>query len=226
LPALDFGMPTTRQRMLVVGIVKNERVRSDLRMNQDGIAYVPMAQAPIMWMKLAVRASGDPSATVPLIRERLRRIDSRVALADVRTLEALRQLSLSGLKEPAWLIGIFAMLSAFLAALGLYGVVAHAVAQQRREIGIRMALGAQANDVLSLVVRHVMVTIAAGLIIGVAGAAAVTRVMRVMLFQVSALDPAAFVIAAIAMTGVAAIAAIIPASRATRVDPTTALRSE
>jgi ABC-type antimicrobial peptide transport system permease subunit len=124
------------------------------------------------------------------------------------------------------LIGIFAAVSALLAALGLYGVVAHSVHQQRREIGIRMALGARANDVLGLIVRNVMVTIAAGLAIGLAGAAALTRVTASLLFEVSALDPTAFLAAASAMAIVGLIAALIPASRATRVDPTTALRTE
>jgi len=141
-------------------------------------------------------------------------------------MEQVRQRSLSGLKEPAWLIAIFAALSAILAAIGLYGVVSHAVAQQRREIGIRMALGAQSNDVLSLIVGHVMLTIAGGLLLGIAAAAGAMRVTASLLFEVSALDPSAFVIAAAAMTVVGFVAALIPASRAIRVDPTTALRSE
>jgi ABC-type antimicrobial peptide transport system permease subunit len=100
------------------------------------------------------------------------------------------------------------------------------VNQQRREIGIRMALGARSNDVVALIVRNVMVMIAAGLVIGLAGAAALTRVTESLLFEVSALDPAAFVAAAIAMAAVGLVAALIPATRATRVDPTTALRTE
>jgi putative ABC transport system permease protein len=226
LPALGYGFTTTRQPMQIVGVVKNERVRSDLRLANEGIAYVPLAQAPHQWTRIAVRTESSPHAAVPALREVLKRVDARVALADVRTLEDLRELSLSGLKEPAWLIGLFAALSAFLAALGLYGVVAHSVQQQRREIGIRMALGARANDVLSLIVRSTTVTIVAGVGVGLGFAAAMTRVTESLLFEVSALDPAAFAAAAIAMLAVGLLAALIPASRATRVDPTTALRSE
>jgi putative ABC transport system permease protein len=226
LPALGYGFTTARESMQVVGIVKNERVRSDLRLADDPIAYVPLAQAPHQWTKLAVRTPLETAAMVPTIRQVLKQVDAHVALADVRTLEDLRELSLSGLKEPAWLIGGFAALSALLAALGLYGVVAHSVHQQRREIGIRMALGARANNVLSLIVRNITVTITAGVIVGLAGAAAVMRVTESLLFQVSALDPAAFAIAAVAMLAVGLVAAWIPASRATRVDPTTALRTE
>ncbi|HYE89128.1 MAG TPA: FtsX-like permease family protein, partial [Vicinamibacterales bacterium] len=129
-------------------------------------------------------------------------------------------------KEPAWLIGGFAAISVLLAALGLYGVVAHAVAQQRREIGIRMALGARANDVLPLVVRQVAATLLAGVGVGAGASLAVTRVTSGLLFEVSALDPSALAVASIAMLSIGLLAAIVPATRATRVDPTTVLRSE
>lgn len=227
LPAIEFGTwQSTRERMLIIGIVKNERVRSDLRAREDGIAYVPLAQAPILWSKLAIRTTGASDAMVPAIRDALRQVDLRVALANVRTLDDLRELSLSGLKEPAWLIGAFAALSALLAALGLYGVVAHTVTQQRREIGIRMALGARANDVVSLVVRHIALTMVMGVMAGIGGAMLLTRVTRSLLFDVSALDPTAFAIGASSMIAVGLLAALIPAARATRVDPTTTLRSE
>ncbi len=226
LPAIGYDVSTVRRPMTIIGVVKNERVQSDLRADVLGIAYVPIAQAPILWSKLAVRTVAGSASIVPSIREALRRVDSRVALADVRTVEELRELSLSGMKEPAWLIGIFAALSALLAALGLYGVVSHSVSQQQREIGIRMALGARSGEVLSMIVRSVLTTIAAGLVIGLGGAVALTRVTQSLLFEVSALDPFAFVAAAMVMALVGVTAAIVPATRATRVDPTTALRSE
>jgi putative ABC transport system permease protein len=227
LPAIEYGTwTTTRQPMTIVGIVHNERVQGDLRAEPLGIAYVPLAQAPILWSKIAVRTRDNPIAVVPSLREALRTTDSRVALAQVRTLNDLRALSLSGLQEPAWLLSAFALLSVMLAALGLYGVVSHAVTQQRREIGIRMALGARSNDVLSMVVRHALQPIGIGLGVGVASAVGVTRVTESLLFQVSALDPSAFAIAAASMLSVGLVAALIPARRATRVDPTTALRSE
>lgn len=225
LPALGFGRDR-RATMTIVGVIRNERVQRDLRAPVDEIAYVPIAQAPRMQVKLSVHTIGDPTAAVPAIREAVRQIDPLLALADIRTLEDIWERSLSGLTEPVWLIGIFATVAALLAALGLYGVVSHSVAQQRREIGIRMALGARSNDVLALVVRHVALTIFIGLAIGLAGALMFTRVTERLLFQVSPLDPFAFATAAVAMTLVAIVAALVPASRATRVDPTTALRSE
>ena len=225
LPALGFGRDR-RATMTVVGIVRNERVDRDLREPVRETAYVPIAQAPRMQVKLAVRTAGDATAAVPAIRAAVHQIDPMLALADVRTMEEIWQRSLSGLTEPVWVIGIFAGVAALLAALGLYGVVAHAVTQQRREIGIRMALGARSTDVLSMIVSHVLTTIAAGLVVGLIAAVALTRVTRSLLFEVSALDPSAFAIGTAVMAAVGLVAALVPASRATRVDPTTALRSE
>jgi putative ABC transport system permease protein len=226
LPAIGYQAPTVRRSMLVIGIVKNERVDRDLRAKVLGVAYVPIAQAPILWSKIAVRTDRRIADITPALREALRATDSRVALANVRTLEDLRSLSLSGLRAPVWLIAVFAGLSALLAAFGLYGVVAHAVRQQRREIGIRLALGAASRDVLMLVVQHVTTTVAAGLIVGLAGAFVLTRVTNSLLFEVSSLDPGAFAIAALSIALIGIVAAVMPALSATRVDPTTALRSE
>ena len=226
LPVLGFGRDR-RSTMTIVGVIANERVRSDLREPNEPIAYVPIAQAPRMAIKLAVRTRGEAMSVLPSIREAVRQIDPQLALADIKTLAQIRSGSLSGLRQPVWVIGIFAALSALLAALGLYGVVAHTVSQQRREIGIRMALGANSASVLKMVVRHVIVTIALGLAAGLGGAVAVTRVTKSLLFEVSPLDPFAFAIAAAAMATVAITAAVDSrARRATRVDPTTALRSE
>jgi predicted permease len=226
LPAIHYGSPTTRERMTIVGVVGNERVRPDLRSPLQGIAYVPLPQAPLLWLKLAARVHDAPFAVVPAIRAALRDIDPQVALADVMTVEQIKTRSLSGLQEPAWLIASFAALSALLAALGLYGVVSHAVTQQRREIGVRLALGARGLDVLGMILRSVLATIAAGVVVGMIGAAAATRVTESLLFDVSPLDPVAFAAAAAILALVAVIAALVPATRATRVDPTVALRTD
>ena len=185
---LGFGRDR-RAIMTIVGVIGNERVQSDLRAPAEDVAYVPIAQAPRMQVKLAVRTQGDATAVFPAVREAVRQLDDRLALADVRTMEDIWAGSLSGLREPVWLLGIFAAVSALLAALGLYGVLSHSVTQRRREIGIRMALGARANDVVSFVVRGTLSMVGVGLLCGLAGAAALTRVMRTLLFEVSALEP-------------------------------------
>ena len=225
LPVLGAGV-AERVPMMVAGILRNERIDGDLRREQDAVAYVPLAQAPRLQIKLSARTSGDPLAAMPAIREVVRALDPMLALADIKTMEQVRQRSLSGLKEPAWLIAIFAVVSALLAALGLYGLVSHAVSEQRREIGIRMALGARPGAVAGMVVRNILVTIASGLVMGVVAALAITRVTGSLLFEVSALDPAAFAIAAAAMASVGLVAALVPALRATRMDPTSTLRAE
>jgi len=226
LPVIGYATPTVRRPIRVVGIVGNERVRPDLRADADGIAYVPLAQAPILWLKLAARVAGEPLSVAPAVRAVLREIDAHVALADVQTIDDIKDRSLSGLREPAWLMGLFAALATALAALGLYGVVAHAVSARRREIGVRMALGASGGDVIRLVLRNVAITVALGTLAGLIGSVAATRITQSLLFEVSSVDPAAFAVAAIGLLAVGLIAAVVPARRAVRVDPTIALRSD
>ena len=129
-------------------------------------------------------------------------------------------------KQPTWTVGVFAGLAVLMAALGLYGVLAHSVTQQRREIGIRMALGARPGEVMSRTLRRALLMLLVGLAAGLAGAYALTRALKSLLFQVSALDPVALGGACVLMTLVGTLAALIPASRAARVDPMTVLRDE
>jgi putative ABC transport system permease protein len=209
----------------IIGMIRSERVR-DLEAPIQEVVYVSLLQSPRRELKLIVRTATDPAAAVAAIRAAVREIDPRLPLGDIRTMEQVRQLTLAGKTQPAWIIGAFAGTAALLAALGLYGVLSHAVNQQRREIGIRMALGARAGDVLSHVLKSACWTLAVGITIGLAGAFVVTRVLESLLFEVSAADPLALALAALSMTFVGLLAGLIPARRASRVDPVTALRSE
>ena len=219
------GQLGKQESVEIIGVIKNERV-NDLQTAVQEVVYVPLAQAPRREIKFIVRTRGDAAAVMPGVREAVRQIDPHLPLGDVRTMQQIRQRSLSGLSDPAWVIGAFAGIAALLAALGLYGVLSHAVNQQRREIGIRMALGARAGDVLSHMLRQALGMIVVGLAAGLLGAFALTRVMRTLLFEVSALDPVALVTAGVAMAVVGLLAALIPASRAARVNPVGVLRSE
>ena len=173
-----------------------------------------------------VRTRSEPAAALPGIREALRQVDPHLPLGDVMTMEQVKEQSILWAKQPTWVVGAFAGVAALMAALGLYGVLAHAVTQQRREIGIRMALGAQPGDIVSHTLRSAISMLLVGLVLGLAGAFALTRTLKSLLFDVSAHDPVALALACVLMTLVGILAALIPASRAAGVDPMTALRDE
>ncbi len=218
-------IPESLVNTQIVGVISSERT-SALNAPPELVAYLPLAQAPRQDIKLVVRTRSAPAVTMPGIREAVRQIDSHLPLGDVMTMEQVKQESILWARQPTWVVGAFAGVAALLAALGLYGVLAHAVTQQRREIGIRMALGARSGDVLSLILRSALTLLGVGLVSGLLGAFALTRVLKSLLFQVSTLDPVALAGACVLMTLVGILASWIPASRAARVDPMTVLRDE
>jgi putative ABC transport system permease protein len=218
-------IPESNVKVQIVGVIRSEHT-SDLQEPQRRIAYVPLAQVPQQDVSLAVRTQIDPLALISGLREAVRQVDPHLALADVRTMEQVKEQSILWAKQPTWVLGAFAGVAALMAALGLYGVLAHAVTQQRREIGIRMALGARPGDVVSHTLRNALSMILVGLAVGLAGAFALTRALKSLLFQVSALDPAALAVACVVMTLIGIVAALVPASRAAVVDPVTVLRDE
>jgi putative ABC transport system permease protein len=201
-------------------------VQRDLSLAPIEVVYVPLAQMPRRDINLIVRTAHDASAAVPAIRAAIRDVDPAIAVAEVRTMEQVKERSLAGAAAPTWLLGGFAIVAALLAALGLYGVLAHAVGEQRREIGIRMAIGARSAAVQWQFVRHAVWMIGLGVIIGLAGAVVLTRVTETLLFEVSAFDPASFALAVGSMLLIGVSASLIPARRAARVDPTTVVRAE
>ena len=209
----------------IVGVIRSERVAGPGAPDPP-VVYVPLAQAPATGVKLIVRAATGTAVVMPAIREAVRDIDSHLPLGDVATMEQVRDATLSGSSRPAWLIGAFAGVAILLTAIGLYGVLSHAVTQQRREIGIRMALGARSSDVLSHVLGSALSMVMVGLVLGMAGAFSLTRVMKSLLFEVSPLDPIALTVACISITLIGLLAGFLPAYRAAHVDPVTTLRDE
>ncbi len=218
-------IPESVVKLQITGIIRSERTVG-LNAPAEPVAYVPLAQAPRQDISLVVRTRSEPLAAMAGIREGMRQVDPHLPLGDVRTMEQVKQQSMLWAKQPTWVIGAFAGVAALLAALGLYGVLAHAVTEQRREIGIRMALGAQPGDVISHTLRSALSMLLVGLAAGLAGAFALTRAVKGLLFEVSALDPAALALACVLMTLIGILAAAIPASRAAGVDPMTVLRNE
>ena len=207
-------------------MIRNELVNVPQSSYEPPVVYVPMAQAPWPYVRMVARTRAEPGSAVPAIREAVREVDPNLPLGDVATMQQVRERSLAGTSQPAWLIGAFAAVAALLTALGLYGVLTGVVVQQRREIGIRMALGAHSIDVLSHVLGSAVRMIIVGLMLGLAGTFALTRLMKSLLFEVSALDPLALTLACTAMLTVGLLAGWIPARRAARVDPMTVLREE
>ncbi len=209
----------------IVGVIRNERV-SWPGDPDPPVVYAALAQAPAGSVKILARTAVAPATVMPAIREAIHEVDPNLPLADVATMEQVRGRTFVGASRPAELIGAFAVIAVLLTAIGLYGVLSQVVTQQRREIGIRMALGAASSDVLRQVLWNALVLTAAGLGLGLLGAFALTGVIRNLLFEVSPLDPVAFTAACVAMAAIGLLAGFVPASRAANIDPVVTLRDE
>jgi predicted permease len=210
----------------IVGVVRDAKY-AQLREKQLRHFYIPMLQQPRLFdMTLQVRAAGDPAALAEVVRTRVQSLDSHLPLYDVKTLAVQIDDSLIPERLITWLSSIFGLLATLLAAVGLYGVVAFSVTRRTREIGVRIALGAMPGDVLWLFLKQMAVLVGAGVIIGAGAALAATRLLSTMLYNVKPADPLAFIVAGAVLIATATVAAYLPARRATRVDPITALRYE
>jgi len=206
----------------IVGICATARLQ-DLTAQSKGTFYLP---AYIGLSTLVVRTSGDPRALTSAIRDQVLAVDPNQPVYDVKTMDERVALTLETRRFAVVLLGIFGGLGLVLAAIGLYGVLAFAVSQRTREIGIHMALGARARDVLVMVIKEGMSLVLVGVGLGVAGAYAATRTIRSLLFEVGATDPLTFGAVLLLLAIVAFIACYVPARRATKVDPLEALRYE
>jgi len=224
-----FGTPSpndSAQYRTIVGVVDHT--------TQEGLAadprpqlYIPYAQAKdIHGLTVAVRTVGPPAQYTAAVRAAVLSVDKNEPIANVRTMDEMIGSSMGQRRLSMVLLGVFAALAMLLASLGIYGVTSYSVAQRRREMGIRMALGARARDVLLMVMRQAIVLVLAGVALGIGAALALTGFMRSQLFDTRPTDPATFTLVSVLLCVVAVGATLVPARRATRVDPVVTLRDE
>ncbi len=211
--------------MEIVGVVGNVKYLG-LAADTDSAYYLPFPQAYGPRMFLVVRASGDAAALAARLRREIQAIDRGVTLAQMETMDLALRTSVSEPRFNTTLLALFAAIAVSLAAVGIYGLIAYSVAQRTHEIGVRIALGAARADVLAMVVRQGMSLAAIGIVLGLAGAFALTGLLKSMLFGIDATDTMTFAAAALGIVIVVLLATLVPALRATRVSPVLSLRCE
>ena len=221
---MDWGNPYQAQVVGVVGDVRQRGLDTDVQ----PAVYYPLAQFPetTLTQSIVLRTTGNPRAFIEAARAQVAAIDPDQPLAAIRTLDDVLSASVAQRRFNAMLLVAFAAAAVLLAAVGIYGVVAFAVAQRTREIGVRVALGAAAADVARFTLRHGAIPVLAGIAVGTAGALAGARAMRALLFGVGPADPAALAGAVVCVLLVAAAACAVPARRALSVDPSIVLRGD
>jgi putative ABC transport system permease protein len=221
-----FGRPQDNSPWItIVGIVADEKQES-MDLPAEPTEYSSIGQRQQNPLSYVVRTTVEPEAAVAAARAQVHAVDKDLALTQVATLEDVVDSSMAGARFRTTLLAAFAGIALLLAALGIYGVLAYFVSQRAREIGIRLALGAQPSGVFRMVVRQGVVPVIAGAIAGVAIAVPMTILMRTLLFGVQPIDPPTYAIALTALAAIAVAACAVPALRATRVDPLVALRDE
>jgi len=206
----------------VVGRIKQYTLDSDSRI----AFYLPQTQYVTRAMNVALRSGGDPAALAGAVKQQVHELDADLPLYNVLTMQHRLDESLARRRFTMLLLGVFAGIALALAAIGIYGVMAYLISQGTRDIGIRMALGATRNAILALTVGKGMVLALGGAVIGIVGAFAITRLLRSLLFGVSATDWVTFGAVPLLLMLIALLASYIPARRASRIDPAAALRHE
>ena len=221
---VNIGRPPG-MRVEVVGVVRDIQFAS-LDAELRPTVYIPHTQLSIGLMTLVVRADGDPLSQVGAITKVVRDIDPELPLADVRTMQDVVDLTTARQRTVAVLLTVFALLALVLAGVGVYGVMAYSVARRTQEIGVRMALGATPQSVFGMVLGQALRLVALGVVIGLAAAAGLTRLLETLLFETEPLDLWTFAATATVLIIVATLASYVPARRGTRIAPVEALRAE
>ena len=222
---VTFG-PGVKNENEIVGVVSDIR---DFGLSAAPVleGYFPLTQAPTRAMGVVVRTEmRDPALLLPAIRERIGGVDPNLPIVQPQTMAAVVDAAAGGTRLSSTLTAVFALLAGLLASVGIYSLIAYSVVERTRELGIRVALGADRSDVVRLIVGEGLGLAGAGLLIGLAGAWALTGTLKTMLYEVNALDPAVLGLTVVGVLAVTALASYIPARRAVRIDPMIALRAE
>jgi len=222
---ITVKMKRENQPSEIIGVVANVKWKG-LDVADEPIAYWPEGELPDFPMMLVVKTKSEPTDLSTALQREVLAVDKDQPISEVRTMKSLMAESIARTRFATLLLGIFAAVAFVLASVGIYGVMSYSVTQRTNEIGIRMALGATGSNVLSLVLRRGLILAGSGVVVGLLGAFALTRLLTTMLFGVSATDPMTFVVVAVLLTTVALLATYIPARRAMKVDPLVALRYE
>jgi len=216
------GPQTWREIVGVVGDTK----QYGLDKKSTAQVYEPIAQLPFSFMTFVVKTTGNPMSFAHSVEQRIQKADAEQPVTMMRPLRQILDHSIADSRTGMTLLSVFGAIALLMAATGLYGVMAYSVSQRTREIGLRMALGAERGRVLGLVIGHGMLLTAAGLVIGIAGSVALTGLLHEFLFETSPTDPAIFIAISLTLAGIALLACYIPAWRASKVEPVIALRHE
>jgi cell division protein FtsX len=229
---IRLGSAAARPWATVVGIVADERHAGVTAMIREKF-FIPHIQwpvatnggDPIRSVFVVARTTGDPLGVAGAVRDEIRQLDASLPVANVRSMNDVVAAALATPRLTGFLLGTFAAIALALAAVGLYGVLAYLVSQRTQEIGVRLAIGAGRSQVLGMVLRHGLGLTAAGIVVGLIGALALTRLMESLLYGVRPNDPITFVAVAAALLLIALVASVLPARRAITVSPTIALRA-
>jgi predicted permease len=222
---LHISWSDPKSQAEIIGVVGDVRA-SALDADLQPMIYYAEAQVPVRGMTLAIRHSGDPGPLVRSVRAAVRDLDHDVPLTDVATMTTRLNRSMADRRYPMFLLSGFAVLAVLLAAIGLYGLLSFVVSRRTREIGVRMALGADRSSVLGLVLRDGARLTLIGAVAGAVASVAAGRVLGHLLYTVGPTDPLTFAAVGLLLVAVALVASYLPAARATRVDPVEALRTE
>jgi putative ABC transport system permease protein len=223
--AFDKVPDSTTTWSTIIGVVASQH-QTTLSTDPQIEVFEPMSQSPTGALSIVLRTAGDPAALGPAVRRTVAELDPALALTSMQTMNGVRAESLARERFLTTLLLLFASVGLTLAVVGVYGVMAQMARRRVREMGIRLALGAQANDVRWLVVRNGLRLVIAGLVVGTLGALGATRAMQALLFGVASRDPLTFLAVPAVLVVTALVATWVPASHASRADPATALRAE